>query len=779
MIGEELKDWQKIKKLRKYLNSIPPEKFSLLGDDEKQEYLRLRRAERLFTYRYDFYAFVVEVLKAESRGEPPCQLGKVHKDLCRFLRSCKNLGSNALVMVPRYHLKTWIATIYYRIWRLVNNPELSSLIVSGTLELSKSTARFIKHELQNNQDLRDLYPHVLPDWIFNDRRNKWSETQFNVARTQNAPQCTIEAVGVEATVTGKHFGEISMDDIVTPENSTTPEQCQKVIQAYRYFSSIVNPKTGRFIVVGTPYTDSDLYTYIRDPQLISQFRVFIRPVYDKYHLPIWPGMYDESKLRQIALNQGSYVFCNPGYAPVLDGNFRIRRLDEIRVGDYVVGWKQKLSGKRTLCKSKVLRISKSIAKTVKMKMESGREVICTPNHKWFTGRYPDKENPWRKCYKEAGVGSKLMSIYEPFPTELPKDKLKDALWLGGFFDGEGSCYKRGSIWFTQSIDRNKEVCYKLESVLENLGFSFKYWINEHPEHERRGKTHSYYILGGRQAKLKFLSWCDPVKSFNVEKSLFETGTRITNREDKVLEITPFKEETVYGLETETGNYVVWGYASSNSTQYLLDPVPESEMEFKKAWIQLFRSLPQDANGNDIRLTYYILVDPITAKPTSSTSKDRGVILVVGVDKAGNWYVVDYKLYSRATEAEMFTGIFDFSEKYNTMLVGWETVAYQLQGKVNLEEEAKRTGRTLRVTPLKPGHTKKEVRIRTLIPYFERGQIFIKPWMSELLQELYRFPHGETQDILDALAYMTHMIPVKRRIWRGDNFPQQTEKQVYF
>jgi phage terminase large subunit-like protein len=522
-----MKTWQKIKKLRKFLNEITPEIFARKTDSEKEEILNLRRAERLYTYQYDFFAFIGEVMQAETRGEPPCKLGTVHKDLCRFLRSSKNLGTNALIMVPRYHLKTQIATIYYRIWRLLHDPDLCSLIVSGTLELSKSTARAVRHELQNNENLRNLYVHILPDWIFNDRKNKWSETQFNVARNKNYPQCTIEAVGVEATVTGKHFGEITMDDIVTPENSTTPEQCQKVIQAYKYFCSIINPKCGRFVVVGTPYTDNDLYSYIRDPSVVRNFRTFIRPVYDSLGDPIWPGMYDREKLQEIASQQGIYTF---------------------------------------------------------------------------------------------------------------------------------------------------------------------------------------------------------------------------------------------------------------NTQYLLDPVPEEMMEFKKQWLQIYRDLPKDVNGNDITTTRYVIVDPITAKPTSSTSKDRGVVLVVGVDKAGTWYVLDYKLYDRAKEAELFHGIFEKCDRWSTSNVGWETVAYQLQGRYNLEEEAKRTGRRLRITELRPGHTKKDVRIRSLIPYFERGQIFIKPWMSELLHELYRFPHGETKDILDALAYMIKMIPVKSsRRWRGDGFPKtdSPERQIYF
>lgn len=522
--NKPLKDWQKIKQLRTYLATITPEKFALLEKKEKQTVLSMQDAERKFTYRYDFYAFCIEVLEAESQGNPPSKWSHIHWRICRFMRSCKNLKCNALIQVPRYHLKTQICTVFYRTWRLVHDPELSSLIISGTIELSKATARSIRGILQGSAKLRKMYPNVLPDWVFNDRKNKWAETQFNVAREANDPQCSIEAVGVDATITGKHFGEISMDDLVTDKNSTTPEQCEKIINNYKYFLSIVNPKHGRFIVVGTPYTDSDLYTFLTQPEILATFKFLIQPVYDSLGKPIWPELYSEEKLREIAITQGSYVF---------------------------------------------------------------------------------------------------------------------------------------------------------------------------------------------------------------------------------------------------------------STQYLLDPVPEDQQEFKSEWIQFYNALPRDVNGNEIYISRKIIVDPITAKPVTSTSKDRGVVLSWGVDKTGNIYILDYTLYSRAKESEMFKGIFELSDKHNTEEVGWETVAYQLQGKGNLEEEVKRTGRKLKVTALKPGHTKKDIRIRAMIPYFERGQIYLRPWMHELIQELRRFPHGGTKDIIDSLAYIPQMLKFKRRsqFWKT-NMTEQNKARYW-
>jgi len=486
-----------------------------MGREEQEVLAQVGKLERRLTYKYDFYAFIMEALEAEAKGEESVSLAKVHRDLCRFIRTCKNLGVNGIVRLPRYHLKTQIATMYFRIWRLLNSPESCSIIVSGTLELSKDTCRAIRHELVNNPKLKWLYPEVLPDWLTNERKNKWTETEFNVARKGNYAQCTVEAVGVDATVTGKHFGEIGFDDVVTRENSTTPEQCAKVIKAYRFFLSIVNQKRTRgkipILVVGTNYTDHDLYSFLDDPMIRKNFRTMVRPVFDADGVPIWKEQHSVESLEDIRIQQGSYIF---------------------------------------------------------------------------------------------------------------------------------------------------------------------------------------------------------------------------------------------------------------ATQYLLDPVPEDQQEFKRAWVQILNDLPKDVNGQDVAIDKVIAVDPITAKKTTSTSHDRGVVLVAGWDKRKNIYALDYKLYDRAKESELFDGIFELAAKWGVETVLWESVAYQLQGKFNLEEKAKQYNKRLRVLEVRPGHTNKDVRIRTMIAHFERGQFYVRYWMHELIQELLRFPHGRTKDIIDTLAYVLRFVMGKRGGSRG-------------
>src|SRR5205823_6120100 len=56
--------------------------------------------------------------------------------------------------------------------------------------------------------------------------------------------------------------------------------------------------------------------------------------------------------------------------------------------------------------------------------------------------------------------------------------------------------------------------------------------------------------------------------------------------DRVIAIHDDRIEEVYALRTETGNYVAWGYASSNSALEQLHPTPEEGNELLRAWFVL-------------------------------------------------------------------------------------------------------------------------------------------------------------------------------------------------
>lgn len=147
--------------------------------------------------------------------------------------------------------------------------ELTFGIFSHMRPISRKFLRQIKHELQYNRYLLDLFPDVL---FANPERDspKWSETDgLVVKRHSNPKEATVEAWGlVDGMPTGAHFFVRIYDDVVTKKSVTNSEQIAKTTEAWELSlnlgtSEIEEGKTiniERYI--GTRYAIFDTYSEI-------------------------------------------------------------------------------------------------------------------------------------------------------------------------------------------------------------------------------------------------------------------------------------------------------------------------------------------------------------------------------------------------------------------------------------------------------------------------------------------------------------------------------------
>ena len=100
-------------------------------------------------------------------------------------------------------------------------------------------------------------------------------------------------------------------------------------------------------------------------------------------------------------------------------------------------------------------------------------------------------------------------------------------------------------------------------------------------------------------------------------------------------------------------------------------------------------------------------------------------------------------------------IFSAVQKWRPLSVGIESVAYQATFKHFIEQEMPKLGTFFRLTELKT-EKKKEIRIDAIQPRFSVGTVWFKAgahWLEKLENELLAYPHGEHDDVIDALAYM--------------------------
>jgi hypothetical protein len=243
-------------------------------------------------------------------------------------------------------------------------------------------------------------------------------------------------------------------------------------------------------------------------------------------------------------------YCNTPDAPILMADGTFKPIGKVQVGDEVVGWGPGGSiGRRTMCISRVEETLSRIApEVIEATMESGGIVKCTPDHVWLAGTHNSdynwitlersKHNKHRK-----GVLSRVVDPICDF-SELSLEQQRHASWLGGIYDGEGSNY-----FIAQSLSHNPEIYLRIRIALHSLDIPYT------------TTPMGISLCGGRQTHLKMINWCGVTKNKWFKSRL--NSKQLNRIPDRVINVRSLGPGEVVSLQTSTGNYIAWGYASKN------------------------------------------------------------------------------------------------------------------------------------------------------------------------------------------------------------------------
>lgn len=187
--------------------------------------------------------------------------------------------------------------------------------------------------------------------------------------------------------------------------------------------------------------------------------------------------------------------------------------------------------------------------------------------------------------------------------------------------------------------------------------------------------------------------------------------------------------------------------------YMQRPRAGSGAEFKRQWLNFYTQVSKQGQF------LIMLVDPANAKRENN---DFTTIWVVGLGEDENYYVHDV-IRDRMNLTERTEAVFRLHRKWKPSQVRYER--YGMMGDIDhIKHEMNHRSYRFAITEV-GGNTKKEDRIRRLIPIFERGRM----WMPETLAytnlegkqrdlihdfieaEYLAFPVGRHDDMLDALA----------------------------
>lgn len=181
---------------------------------------------------------------------------KLHNELVDVVDSP---GDRKLILLPRGHQKSTIITVGWVIQQLLKDPNIRVQIISATWKLSKDLLHQIK-AVMTGTALKDIFGD------FTTNQTRWTTEFIDIAqRTKITKDPTISTAGIDTGKTGAHADLMVFDDIVSPENTTTPEQVRKVTDSFRDCLPLLDPG-GRIVVIGTRYSMGDLYGQILEQE---------------------------------------------------------------------------------------------------------------------------------------------------------------------------------------------------------------------------------------------------------------------------------------------------------------------------------------------------------------------------------------------------------------------------------------------------------------------------------------------------------------------------------
>lgn len=223
---------------------------------------------------------------------------RVDPDLHRWLAATLQKEENKMIIVPRLHLKsTWVKLRIVQ--RILQNPNIR-------IGFFSVTAKLVRNELA---DIKTMLAHPMVIRLFKDRVPKpgkeyknWDKSnqdELTVKRDQSMgkipqePQVTVAGQG--AKITGFHFDEAYLDDVINEDTIATPEQMAKSIDWWQYLYPILETEAV-VTITGTPYHYNDMYARIeREKQVpIVHHRSNVengKPIYKSwYSNEDWPKM---------------------------------------------------------------------------------------------------------------------------------------------------------------------------------------------------------------------------------------------------------------------------------------------------------------------------------------------------------------------------------------------------------------------------------------------------------------------------------------------------------
>lgn len=394
---------------------------------------------------------------------------------------------------------------------------------------------------------------------------------------------------------------------------------------------------------------------------------------------------------------------------------------------------------------------------VQMPPRHGKSQLTTINFPaWYIGRHPDKEVITASYSADLAqdFGSKTRDLvnsenyYDIFETQLRDDEQARGKWrtkeggtyistgVGGPITGRGA-----NLMIIDDPFKNREEADS-EVIREKI---WNWYLST--AYTRLEKGGAVIVIATRWHLDDLIGRLLKAETEGGDEWVLVTFPAIAT------EIEPnrgigdalwperFSLEVLENIKRNIGPYE-W------SSLYQQTPILTEGQEFRTEWLKVIDErevLAKDTMN-------YLTVDPALSKKSSA---DKTGFCDNSVDKENFWNLKAWG--QRLDPHELVEKLFFLHGQRNYQKIGIERTAYLDGLKPYIDDQMRKRNKFLPIVELKHNEMAKEIRIRSLIPRYAGRSVFhIKGECGDLEEEMFTFPKGMTDDVLDATAYQLQL-----------------------
>lgn len=274
--------------------------------------------------------------------------------------------------------------------------------------------------------------------------------------------------------------------------------------------------------------------------------------------PYYKGEYDDWKLSQNFDDLWRYN-CLTGDTKVLMADLTWKRLDTIVPGDEIIAPDEHATGMRSsrkLRRSIVSKIAGSKKPVIAVHLSNGEVIKGTYDHQVIKQKIGKRGK--REGYEWVQLCTLKANDIVPSITPWELIDSREAGWLSGIFDGEGTFWRTADIYPRVGFSQNSgRVLSKAHELLTRLGFKWN-TVN------KKGCIYTD-IQDGVSGTLRFIGSIKPERLYHKLLETLNEGWGGYNSFEKVYVIhTEYQDdEPVYDITTSTGTFIANGVTAHN------------------------------------------------------------------------------------------------------------------------------------------------------------------------------------------------------------------------